>query len=135
MKLIRWNPFIDVDRFFDDEFFGTEHHLTPAVDIEQDEKTVTVKTSLPGVEPKDVKINIQNNILTIEGTTEKREEKKEKEYFQQEIFKGSFSRSVQLPGEVKSEEAKAASKNGMLIVTIPKMEKILPKSVKVEVTE
>jgi HSP20 family protein len=105
---------------------------SPRVDMVDNEDEILVRVELPGVDKKDLDVNISGNMLTIKGET-KREEKEEKgEYFRSEITRGSFSRTLQLPVEVDEKSVKAAFNNGMLEVHLPKTQKAEKKKVAVE---
>ena len=126
-----FDPFVTVrremDRMFDD-FFGVGlrparsnwHALTPAVDIDENEKEVVVSAELPGVTEKDVEVSLAGDILTIKG--EKRSEHEEQNgdsaYLERRF--GSFSRVVRLPFEAGEEQIDARYGNGVLTVRIPK---------------
>jgi HSP20 family protein len=105
----------------------------PALDVSEDKENVYVSADLPGVEEKDVKLNLQDNILTLSG--EKREEKetKEKNFHRIERSYGSFSRSITLPCQVAAEKATAKFKNGVLNVTLPKKEEAKAKEINIKV--
>jgi HSP20 family protein len=127
MDLIKWTPFHDVDRFFDEDFFplvpAVSKTVKPSMDIYQTKDDIIAEVQLAGVDPKDVKITIENDILTVRGEMKKEKETKEKNYYCQEIRSGSFTRSISLPVHVKGDKARAESKDGLLKITMPKAEK------------
>ncbi len=135
MAIIPWEPFRDLDKFFEDEDFFPVIPMRrtdfPAVDIAEDEKNVYVEMPVAGVKPSDVEISVEDEVLTVKGKTEEEKEEKKKNYWKREIRKGEFERAVLLPSEVKAQQAKAEFKNGMLKVTLPKKE--VKKSQKVQV--
>ena len=88
---------------------------------------------MTGIDPEKVDINVKNDILTIKGESEKKSEVEDKDYYRQEIRRGSFYRSVQLPAQVVGEKASAEYKNGILKITLPKAPESKTKSIKVEV--
>lgn len=144
MSLIKWQPgfepispgiFNDIEKFFDNAGFGFRGWgaFVPAIDVYQTKDDITVETPLPGVDPEDVSISIENDVLTIEGKSEKKSEVDEKDYFRKEVRLGSFHRAVALPVAVNGDEAKASYENGVLKIVIPKEERAKPKSIKVEV--
>ncbi len=94
----------------------------PQVDVEETDKEVIVKVDLPGVNPKDVQIELQDNSLNISGRSETEEEIKEKNYYHKERRYGSFQRQVPLPCPVIPEDAKAKAQDGVLTITLPKKE-------------
>ena len=113
-----------------------ESNLTPwapAVDIFEDEHELVVKADLPDVQPEELDIRVENNILTIRG--ERKFEKKvdEKNYLRVERSYGSFARSFALANTVNSEAINADYKDGVLTLTIPKREEAKPKQIKVSV--
>ncbi len=137
MAIVPWEPFRDLDRFFEDEDFFPVIPMRrgdfPAVDVSDDEKNVYVEMPVAGVKPSDVEIAVEDEVLTVRGKTEEEKEEKKKNYWKKEIRKGEFERAVLLPSEVKAEQAKAEFKNGMLKVTLPKKEVKKSKKVQVKV--
>ena len=139
--LNRWEPNTlreQINRAFADvlERTGEESNLTawaPAVDIFETEHELVVKADLPDVDPKDLDIQIQNNILTIRGERKFEKNVEEENYLRVERAYGSFSRSFSLANTVNSDAIKAEYKNGVLTLSIPKREEAKPKQVKVNV--
>lgn len=153
MTLIRWNPLRDVtawhpvkdfedmhreiDRMFN-RFRSDAHDeeasktLMPAVDIVERENDFNIKLELPGVENKDVKITVQNDILTIKGEKKQESEKKGENYHRVERSYGIFQRSFTLPSSVNSEKIDASYDNGVLTVSVPKLEEAKPKEIEVK---
>ena len=143
--LTRWEPFRgttslqeQVNRLFSDvlERTGEESSLTawaPSVDIYENEHELVVKADLPEVDPKELDIRVENNILTIRG--ERKFEKKvdEANYLRVERAYGSFARSFTLANTVNSEAIKADYQNGVLTLSIPKKEEAKPKQIKVTI--
>ena len=105
---------------------------TPSVDIIDREADILIKAELPGVDKKDINITLANNVLTIEASMGKEEKEEKADYYRQEICRGTYRRSIDLPAAVKESEAKAVFKNGMLELTIPKTEKTKRSTIKVE---
>ena len=103
-----------------------------SVDVFQSKDNVVIKSTIAGVKPEDIDIAIDNDVITIRGQRKEEETVKEDDYFYQECYWGSFSRSVVLPMEVKPDEAEASLKNGVLTVVLPKAKR--SKSVAVKVT-
>lgn len=134
MSIIKWrpmfDPFMDMDKFFEDMPMAA-HGFVPALDVYQDTDNVVVETPLPGVNPSDVNISIENDVLTIEGKSEKKSEVDDKNYYRKEIRFGSFHRAVALPAAVNGEKANAEYKDGILKITIPKEERAKPKQIKI----
>ncbi|MGC1415105.1 MAG: Hsp20/alpha crystallin family protein [Candidatus Acidiferrum sp.] len=143
--LNRWEPFRgtatlqeQVNRLFGNvlEHGGEESNLTtwaPAVDIYETEHELVVKADLPEVDPKDLDIRVENNILTIRGERKFEKKVNEENYLRVERAYGSFSRSFSLANTVNSEAIKADYQNGVLTLTVPKREEAKPKQIKVSV--
>ncbi len=131
MSLVRWTPLMpawdEFDRFFDGASF------VPALDVYQTKDAVVVETPLAGIDPEKVNISIENDVLTIEGSTEHKTEVDEKNYYRKEVRSGAFHRSVALPTSVDGTKAQATYEKGLLKIEIPKEERAKPKTVKVEV--
>jgi len=145
-NLIRWDPFRDMvtlreamDRLLEDSVVRPRGGLAPseglatlALDVFESVDDVTVKASLPGITPQEVDISITGDVLTIKG--EKSEEKEEKQgnYHLRERRYGAFQRSVSLPAAVQADKADAVFENGVLTLTLPKVEEVKPKSIKIK---
>lgn len=136
MSLIKWqpiyDPFTDIDKWFEQSPMSMGG-FAPAVDVWEDNDNVYVETPLPGIDPNNVNISIENDVLTIEGSHEKKSEVDDKNYYRKEVRCGSFHRAVALPAAVKSADAAASYQNGVLTITVPKEERAKPKKVKIEV--
>lgn len=138
MSLIKWTPsifepFDDMDKFFDDFHSGVSKKgdFTPAIDIYENKNNVIVETQLAGIDPEDVTISIENDIITISGKSEKKQEVEEKDYYRKEIRRGSFYRSFPLPTAVIDTKASAETHDGVLKITIPKAPAEKKKTVKI----
>jgi len=103
-----------------------------AVDVYQTEKEFVIVSTIAGVEPEDLDIEIHNDMISIKGERKKIEEVPEKDYLYQECFWGPFSRSIVLPEEIDPENAKAVLKNGVLVLRLPKVKKVKTFKLKVE---
>ena len=127
-----------INRLFNDAFerSGDESNLTswaPAGDIFETEPEVVVKADLPDIDPKDLDIRVENNILSIRGERKFESKVSEDKYLRVERAYGSFSRSFSLANTVNSEAIKAEYQNGVLTLTVPKREEAKPKQIKVNV--
>lgn len=114
-----------------------ESNLTawaPSVDIYENEHELIVKADLPGIDPKDLDIRVENNILTIRGERKFEEKVNDNNSLRVERAYGSFSRSFALSNTVNSEAIKADYQNGVLTLTVPKREEAKPKQIKVNVS-
>lgn len=106
--------------------------LRPAMDVEEDENHITVRTELPGIPKGDVQITLEDGVLTITGEKRSDRETKEKNYHVVERSFGSFQRSLTLPSGVEADKAKAAFDNGVLTITIPKAEAAKPRKLEIQ---
>jgi HSP20 family protein len=126
-----------LDTFFrggvaDDGSFG--NFWSPAVDIREREDAYLVEIELPGLTKDDVKITMENNILTIQGEKKHEKEERRGDYHRSERVYGSFQRSFTLPSSVKNDKIEAQYKNGILTVSLPKVEEAKPKAIEVKVS-
>jgi HSP20 family protein len=148
--LTRWEPFRDlaslqdrIDRLFEDTLgrargtFGDEAlegaRWAPAVDILERPNELVLKADLPGIDPKDVEINVQNSTLTLRGERKFESDVKEDDFRRVERVYGSFVRSFFLPQAVDSDRVEAEYRNGVLEVKLPKRPEAKPKQIKVAV--
>jgi len=103
------------------------------VDVYQNDGEIIVQSTVAGVSPEELDVNITTESVTVRGKREKEEEIKEKDYFYQECFWGSFSRSIILPQEIDPERSTAIIKNGILTIRMPKIERQKAKKIKVKI--
>ena len=132
--LTRWYPFAELgelrsrfDRMFDEFADGRERAWTPAIDVVRDNGNLVLRADIPGIKPEEVKIEVEDDILTVSGEHEEHKEEKDKHYVRRERRYGSFSRSMALPPGVEAKSIKAKTHDGVVEVTIP-----LPKEAKKE---
>lgn len=145
--LTRWDPAADfaamrnlMDRVFDTSFprlvpfrNGGED-LGPAnlnLDVLETGDSFVIKAAIPGVDPKDVEITVEDDVLTIKGEFEHKEEANEENYLRREIRYGAFQRQLRLPPTVDAEHAQAAFEHGMLRLSIPKKPEARARSIKI----
>lgn len=114
----------------DDREAEEEGQLT--LDVFQTPSEVIIKSTIAGVRDEDLDVSINNDMVTIRGKREKEHEVAQKDYYYQELYWGSFSRSVILPVEVDADEAAASVKNGILTIRIPKAEREKHRKIKVK---
>jgi HSP20 family protein len=107
---------------------------TPVVDIFEEANALRIVAEVPGVKPEDVKISVENNVLTIQGTKEQVAEEKAEKVHRYERTYGAFERSFTLPATVDPEHIKASYAAGVLTLVLPKIEKAKPRQIKIEVT-
>ena len=128
----------EIDRIFDRVRTGARSDeqssfWIPAVDIIEREKDYFVKVELPGVSKDDVKITAKNDVLTVRGEKKMELEKKEDNFHRIERSYGTFQRSFTLPSSVISDKIEASYDNGILTITLPKIEETKPKEIEVKV--
>jgi HSP20 family protein len=104
----------------------------PKVDIVDREDEVLVRAELPGVDKKDVEVSLTEASITIKGSTKKEEKEEKGDYYRSETMSGAFARTLALPAEVNMEKAQAKFKDGLLEVTLPKVERAKRHNIKVE---
>lgn len=123
-----------MDRIFREGNLTETGMWLPPIDLSETNDKITVKAEIPGIDPKDIDISIQENTLFLKG--EKREEKEEKgkNYYRVERQYGSFSRSVVLPATVDTDKITAECKNGVLEITLQKKEEVKPKQISIKVS-
>jgi len=143
MALVRYEPWSmldqlrkEMDRAFErsggEGSVVTTSDWTPAVDIKESENAFTIIADIPGVDPKDIEVHMENGMLTIKGERES-EKKEEKEgYKRVERSYGSFYRRFTMPDTADADKIGAKSKNGVLEITIPKHEKVQPRKISVQ---
>lgn len=101
------------------------------VDVYQTEDDIVVQSTIAGVDQNDVDISVTNDMVTIRGKRTSQEKIRSSDYYYQELFWGPFSRSIILPEDVDSDNAKASMKNGLLTIRLPKLSKSRTKKVKI----
>ena len=107
----------------------------PAVDVLEENDGIRILAELPGVKPEDVKISVENNVLTIRGTKDQVAEEKTKRVHRYERTYGAFERTFALPATVDAGRIKATYEHGVLSVFLPKMEQAKPREIQVEVAK
>lgn len=135
MPLIPYRSLFDMDRFFDDDFpmMPERGAMRPSMDIYEKGQTIVAEMNVPGIDADKIEISVKDGILHISGTSEEKKEEKEKGYWRKEIRKGSFERMVRLPVPVKEDKIEATCENGILTITMPKLEVKPGKKVQVKV--
>jgi HSP20 family protein len=142
MALTRYNPFdmgpMAAFRFIDEAMNRMaepqgNRPWAPAVDILETENELIIKADLPAVKLEDIDVRVEDGTLTLKGERSFEKSENEKGYHRIERSYGSFSRSFTLPETLNPEGVKAAFKDGVLTVTLPKKEIAKPKQIKVEV--
>jgi HSP20 family protein len=106
---------------------------SPAVDIMEDDHSLTLKADLPDVNPENIDVRVENNTLTIKGSRKFEKDENVKGWHRIERSYGDFVRSFSLPNTLDTEKVAADYKNGVLTITLPRKESAKPKSVKVAI--
>jgi len=126
----------EMDRLFETEppsgGMVTAADWVPAVDIKETDKAFIITADIPGVDPKDIEVNMENGVLTIRGERKEEKEEEKEGYKRIERVRGTFYRRFTLPDTADAEKISAKSKNGVLEITIPKQEKVQPRKITVE---
>lgn len=113
----------DTNQLWDQVEEEIEEEGQLSVDVYQDKDNVIVKSTIAGVEPEDIDVSVDNDMITIRGRRARNKEIEEEDYFYQECYWGSFSRSIILPVEIVADKIDATIKNGILTVILPKAKK------------
>ena len=149
MAIVRFEPFRELvslqdrlNRLFNESYrpqgeddWALGGTWAPAVDIYEHENNIVIKAELPGVDPKDVDIRLDNNVLTVQGERKLDNEVKKENYHRVERSYGAFTRSFTLPTTVDASGIKAEYKDGVLRVTLPKREEAKPKQIQISVAK
>ncbi|MGB5156312.1 Hsp20/alpha crystallin family protein [Desulfobacterium sp. N47] len=144
-SIVRWDPFVSmtnfqdqINRIFDDVMRSKDVEddvnlctWKPAVDIYNDNGSINIKAELPGVDKKDVSVDIKDNTITIKGERIINNQTKEENYYRRERKSGSFYRAFTLPYAVNADSVKAKFKDGMLKIEILKPEEEKPRQISV----
>ncbi|MHC1771985.1 MAG: Hsp20/alpha crystallin family protein [Flexilinea sp.] len=122
-----------VNAFFDSDEKSLSDTVAPRVDLKQDEDKISIKMTIPGVDPENIQISVADNVLTVKAEVEEdKEETDEKSVYQiREHRWSSFYREISLPAEVEADKAKADYKNGVLKLELPKAEIVKPKVISI----
>src|SRR5437867_1313118 len=145
--LTRWEPFREMEEFQNrlSTLFGrpsrrtngreeiTLPEWTPLADITEDEKEYLIKAELPEMKREDVKVTVENGVLTMSGERKFEKEEKKRKFHRVERGYGTFVRSFTLPDDADASKVKAEFKNGLLTVHLPKSERAKPKQIEVNV--
>ncbi len=152
MALVRFRPFGSVDPFRDlgdiqsemnrmfDSVFGrppqnqmVDRVWAPSVDVYETKDELVVKAELPGVSEKDIHLSITGDMLTLKGERRWEHENKQEDYYRMERWHGKFERALPLPFPVQGDKVKAAFRDGVLTVSLPKADQIRPREIKIDV--
>ncbi len=140
------SPFEEMERFFEDFFplrlgrgFPSWGSLSsafeskfPKVDVIERDEEIVVRAECPGVNKEDIDVSVTDNSVTIKGTTKKEHKEEKGEYFRSEIMQGSFARTVSLPNTVDTDHVRASFEDGILELTMPKIERARRRTIKID---
>ncbi len=145
MAIVKWDPFKELatlrqrlDRLFEEPFprwdkekelFSTE--WSPSVDIRETDKSLVITAEVPGIEDKDIEVEVEGSNLILKGKREFEKETKKEDYHRIERSYGSFYRSFTLPDYVDADKIEAQHDKGVLKITLPKKPELKPKKVKI----
>jgi HSP20 family protein len=136
--LVRWTPFTELDSLTNamNHFFAPElkaQAWNPAIDVSEDADKITLVADLPGLEQKDLDIQIEKDVLTLKGERNLKRENEGEQFRRYERVSGSFVRSFTLPPTVDPERIAASMKDGVLRLVLPKKAEAKPRQIKVTV--
>ena len=143
MNITNWQPFRDMDEMINrmvpaltrwrGETNGEETAWAPTADISETDKEYLVRAELPGVKREDVKVTVEDGMLTLSGERKREREEKTERFHRVERYAGSFSRTFYLPDSADLNSVRAESKDGTLTVHIPKIPSAATKCIEVKV--
>jgi len=146
MELVRWNPIRDMfslrnhmNRVFGDFYFPTNReegdlsiwNWNPVVDVYDNDDNIVLKAEIPGIDKKDIEVDVKGRVLTLKGERSSDNEVKEDNYYRRERCFGKFERAFNLPVDVELDKIRANYKDGVLEIEIPKPEEKKPKQITV----
>jgi HSP20 family protein len=146
MSLIKWQPFGELDDAFNrlmPSFFnrpgrvafenGGKFAWAPSADISETDSEYLIRAELPAVKKEDVKVTLDEGMITISGERKEDKETKDEKFHRVESFRGAFTRSFSVPDNIDEKAIRAESKDGVLTVHLPKTKAATPKTVEVKV--
>ena len=146
MELVKWNPFSEMNdlRHFVNHMFGDmttpaavngrglgQWNWNPVVDIYDNDESIVIKAELPGIDRKDLSIDVKDRVLTLKGERSTDKEVKEEKFYRRERAYGSFQRAFSLPVDVDADKIEATYADGLLKIEIPKPATQKPKQITV----
>ena len=109
-----------LERFWDADEMRPAGAWAPDIDIAETKEALTIRAEVPGMEPKDMQVTLENGVLTLRGEKRQEMEQKDERLYRSERHYGSFARSLRLPANVDASNVTASFKNGVLTVVMPK---------------
>jgi HSP20 family protein len=125
-----------LNRFFDDDFLSqlsAQTPWSPALDVIEEKEQYVLKADLPGVKKEDIKVSLEDNILTLEAERKAEAETQDKQFHRVERSHGRYQRSLNLGAQVDASKVRATYKDGVLELFVPKSEVVKPKTIDVHV--
>ncbi len=124
------NPWSVFDELFNDSLLFplartrpvADGAFSPRIEVSETEKEVTVNAELPGLDEKDITVDLEEDTLTIRGEKKEEHEEKDRRWYRAEVTYGAFERVIPLPAHVKGDKSKARFKKGVLTINLPKLE-------------
>ena len=138
MKIVRWNPRYyrnSLMNEFDRIFEGTTNWEAPAslaLDVIENDEAYVVEASVPGINPDDVEITLDDDVLTIKGEVKEEKDVEEETYRLRERRYGNYGRSIRFPVAVNADDVEATYENGVLTLNVPKAEAVKPKRIAIK---
>lgn len=148
--IVRWDPFKEIgtlqermNRVFDEAWGrrarGEDDYLSsawiPAVDVRETRETLEIQVEVPGIDPKDIQVAVENGILVIKGSRHFEKATEGETYHRVERAYGSFERSFTLPTNIDPEKVKAAYRHGVLLLSLAKREEAKPRSIAINIED
>ena len=112
-----------VESLWDEEETAVDMDQAMAVDVYQDENNLYIKAFVPGIDPNSIDVDISRDMITLKGNSFRESTVGDENYFQQELSWGAYARTISLPREIDIELADAKCRNGILSITLPKLDK------------
>ena len=145
MTLVKWDPFRELtdmhrsmDRLFGDRYLRQDDNglfagFAPTVDVYDNETEIVIEAEVPGINEKDIAVEVKHNVLTLSGERKREQEVKEGSYHRSERSFGKFQRSFTLPDSIEVDKVNAKNRNGVLTIRLPKVPKAVAKKIAVAV--
>ncbi len=123
MAIVKWEPFGELDHFFNDLSLSGFSNIGKdiAIDLYEDGDSIIAEMSTPGIDPDKIEVTVENGYMRVHGTREEEKENKDKQFYSKEIRRGTFERIINLPEPVNEDGVEAEYKDGILKVKMPKL--------------
>jgi HSP20 family protein len=125
----------EMDRLFDRLWEGNETQgvWDPKLDVSETKDAIFIKVEIPGIDPKDIQVNLENGVLILRGEKKQETERKDERFYRSERMYGMFVRSLRLPAPVEGAKVNAAFKHGLLTIVLPKAAEAMGQSIPIKV--